>query len=82
MAIAVEVDVTNKGSRAGDEVIQIYARRPGSKVVHPRQQLVGFRRVTQQPNETKTVEISVLASRLAYWDTSFRPSRWKPNQSA
>ena len=30
---------------------------------------MGFRRVTLQPNETKTVEISVLASRLAYWDT-------------
>jgi beta-glucosidase len=29
---------------------------------------VGFQRVTVQPNETKTVEVSVPASRLAYWD--------------
>jgi beta-glucosidase len=70
--IAVKVDVTNTGSRGGDEVVQIYARHLGSKVVRPRQQLVGFRRVTLQPNETKTVEISVPASRLAYWDTKLQ----------
>ena len=70
--IAVKVDVTNTGSRGGDEVVQIYARHLGSKVTRPRQQLVGFRRVTLQPNETKTVEISVPASRLAYWDTKLQ----------
>ena len=70
--IAVKVDVTNTGSRGGDEVVQIYARHLGSKVVRPRQQLVGFRRVTLQPNETKTVEISVPASRLSYWDTQLQ----------
>src|ERR1039457_3511955 len=70
--IAVKVDVTNTGSRGGDEVVQIYARHLGSKVVRPKQQLVGFRRVTLQPNETRTVEISVPASRLAYWDTKLQ----------
>jgi beta-glucosidase len=53
-------------------VVQIYARHLGSKVVRPKQQLVGFRRVTLQPNETRTVEISVPASRLAYWDTKLQ----------
>jgi beta-glucosidase len=40
-----------------------------SKLVRPRLQLVGFQRVMLQPNETKTVEIPVRASWLAYWNT-------------
>ena len=67
--LTVKVDVTNTGSRAGDEVVQLYAKHVGSKVERPRQQLVGFKRVTVQPNETRTVELTVPASRLAYWDT-------------
>jgi len=70
--ITVLVDVTNTGTRAGDEVVQIYAKHIGSKVERPRLQLVGFQRVTLQPNETKTVEITVLASRLAYWNAHLK----------
>jgi beta-glucosidase len=67
-AITVKVDVINTGSRAGDEVVQIYAKHLSSKVARPRLQLIGFQRVTLQPNETRTVEIPVQASRLAYWN--------------
>jgi len=67
--VKVNVDVTNTGGRAGDEVVQLYAKHLGSKVERPRQQLVGFQRVSVEPNQTKTVEIAVPAARLAYWDT-------------
>ena len=66
--MTVRVEVSNTGARVGDEVVQIYARHEGSKVERPRLQLVGFQRVTLQPNETRTVEIPVQASRLAYWN--------------
>ena len=39
-----------------------------SKVERPREELKGFKRVTLQPNETKTVEIPLKASTLAWWD--------------
>lgn len=68
-AVTVRLDVTNTGARAGDEVVQIYARHMTSKVERPRLQLVGFQRVMLQPNETKTVAIPVPSSRLAYWNT-------------
>jgi len=72
-AVTVKVDVTNTGSRAGDEVVEIYARHLSSKVDRPRLQLVGFQRVTGlQPGETKAVEIPVQASRLAYWNTQVK----------
>ena len=71
----ISVDVTNTGSRAGDEVVQLYVRHLGSKVERPHEQLAGFQRVTVQPNETKTVEIALPALRLAYWDAKLQAFR-------
>jgi beta-glucosidase len=56
------------GSRAGDDVVQLYAKHLGSKVARPIEELKGFQRVTLKPNETKTVDIPLKASALAYWD--------------
>jgi beta-glucosidase len=73
--VKISVDVTNTGSRTGDEVVQLYVKHLGSKVERPREQLAGFQRVTVQPNETKTVEIALPASRLAYWDVKLQAFR-------
>jgi beta-glucosidase len=73
--VTVSVDVTNTGNRTGDEVVQLYVKHLGSKVERPREQLEGFQRVTVQPNETKTVEIPLPASRLAYWDVTSQAFR-------
>ena len=67
-SITVSVDVTNTGSRAGDEVVQLYVKHLKSKVERPVEELKGFQRVTLKPNETKTVQIPLKASTLAYWD--------------
>ncbi len=68
--IEVSVDVTNTGSRQGDEVVQLYARYPESKVARPRKQLRGFERVTLAPGETRTVRFRLAAADLAYWEPS------------
>jgi len=78
--VKVSVDVTNTGSRTGDEVVQMYVSHPGSKVEMPREKLAGFQRVTVQPNETKTVEIVLPASRLAYWDAKLKDFRVEPGR--
>src|SRR5260370_3692410 len=67
-AITVSVEVTNTGSRTGDEVIQLYVKHLKSKVERPGEELEGFQRVTLKPNETRTVQISLKASTLAFWD--------------
>jgi len=67
-AITVSVDVTNAGSRTGDDVVQLYVKHLGSKVARPDEELKGFQRVRLKPNETKTVDIPLKASALAYWD--------------
>jgi beta-glucosidase len=67
--VTVSVDVTNTGSCAGDAVVQMYVKYPHSKVERPREELEGFKRVTVDAGQTKTVEILLPASRLAYWNT-------------
>jgi beta-glucosidase len=51
-AVDIEVDVTNTGQRAGDEIVQLYVRRPESAVARPLKELRGFRRITLAPGET------------------------------
>ena len=41
--ITVSVDVTNTGTLAGDEVVQMYVKYPGSAVARPNKQLRGFK---------------------------------------
>ena len=67
-AITVSVDVTNTGALAGDAVVQLYVKHLASKVTRPNEELKGFKRVTVQPHETRTVEIPLKASTLAWWD--------------
>ncbi len=66
--ITVSVDVTNTGSRAGDEVVQLYVKHLKSKVERPIEELKGFQRVTLNPGETKTIQIPLKATMLAFWD--------------
>ena len=66
--VTVSVDVKNTGTRAGDEVVQLYVRHPRSAVPRPRRDLRGFRRVTLRPGETRTLEFPLAGPALAYWD--------------
>lgn len=65
--VNVAVDIVNTGSRAGDEVAQMYVRYLDSKVSRPLEQLVAFQRVHLNPGETRTVQLPLRASELEYW---------------
>ncbi len=64
----VSVNVKNTGKRDGDEVIQLYVSYPDSKVERPMKQLKGFKRVFIRAGQTKTVDITLKAEDLAYWN--------------
>lgn len=66
--LAVEVDVTNAGERAGEEVIQLYVGYPGSKVDRPVKDLKGFGRLALAPGETKTLSLDLPIADLAYYN--------------
>jgi beta-glucosidase len=70
--ININIDITNSGSRPGDEVVQLYVKHIGSKVERPITELKGFKRITLQPSETRSVTIPLSAQGLAYWDVNLR----------
>ena len=57
--------VTNTGSRAGTDVVPVYVHQPVSAVLVPDQRLAGFTRVTLNPGQAKTVQVSFPVSELA-----------------
>ncbi|HET7189623.1 MAG TPA: beta-glucosidase BglX [Gemmatimonadaceae bacterium] len=65
--LRVSADVTNAGSRAGDEVVQLYLRDDVASVAQPVRKLVGFRRLTLRPGETRTVEFTLRPSDLSLY---------------
>ena len=68
----MSVDVTNSGTRAGDEVVQLYVRDRVSRVTRPVQELRGFRRVTLRPGEPRTVSFDVDARTLGYYGPAMK----------
>ncbi|MFI1437602.1 glycoside hydrolase family 3 protein [Streptomyces fructofermentans] len=69
-----EVDVTNTGTRAGDEVVQLYTHQRVSRDKQPLRQLEAFRRVSLEPGRTRTVRLPLAEEDLAHWDVT--RSRW------
>ncbi len=70
-SVNVSVDVTNTGTRVGDEVVQLYVAYPQSTALpRPRQQLRGFKRVTLMPGQKQTVTFPLAGSALTYWNTA------------
>jgi beta-glucosidase len=59
------VEVDNIGSRAGEDLVELYVRPKWSAVAPNRRQLVAFERVHVQPGQSKTVQLSFPVSRLA-----------------
>src|SRR5579872_1319414 len=64
----VSVDITNTGSRAGDEVAQFYIHQRVASRTRPVKQLRGFKRVTLQPGQKTTVEFTVKPEDLSLID--------------
>lgn len=70
-SIAVSVDVTNSGTVAGDEVVQLYTHSQ-SVIKRPIKELKGFKRINLQPSETKTVTFYLKHDVLQYYDLNSR----------
>ena len=62
------MEVTNTGTRQGDEVVQMYIRDCFSSVTRPVKELKGFQRVSLQPGETRTVALEITPDLLAFYD--------------
>ncbi len=64
----ITVAVTNTGSIRGDEVVQLYIRDEVSSVTRPVKELKGFKRISLDPGETKTIEFTIGPEALSFLD--------------
>ncbi|RYE01707.1 MAG: beta-glucosidase, partial [Sphingomonadales bacterium] len=70
--VKVSVDVTNTGTRAGDEVVQLYVRDDLASVTRPVKELKRFERVTLKPGEKKTVQFELTPRDLSLWNVDMK----------
>ena len=66
--IRVTVSVKNTSGRDGEEVVQLYASYPDSKVERPSKQLRAFKRIPIKAGESREVTLTVPKEELGYWN--------------
>ena len=66
-SVPVSVDVRNTGSRAADEVAQLYIHQRYGSSARPVRELKGFQRVALKPGETRTIRFTLAPAELSYW---------------
>src|SRR5512133_34271 len=68
--ITASANVTNTGTRAGDEVVQLYIHDPVASISQPVRRLRGFERVPLNPGQTRTVTFTLDRSDFGFYDNS------------
>lgn len=71
-SVQVSVDVTNTGSMAGKEVVQMYLGNKINSVTTPVMALKGFDKIDLKSGETKTVHFTIKPEDIAIWNTDMR----------
>ena len=66
--VVAELDVTNRGEVAGDDIALLYITAPGVDCQRPRRQLKGFVRANLAPGETRRVMLKVACNELRWWN--------------
>jgi beta-glucosidase len=70
--IRVQLDLTNSGSMAGTETIQLYIRDRVASLSRPMKQLKDFQQVNLKPNETKTISFTVDREKLSFYNEQLK----------
>jgi len=70
--VTVSVDVTNTGSRRGDEVVQLYLHDDEASVTRPLIELKRFRRVSLDPGQKETVTFQLTPNDMALWNVDMK----------
>lgn len=67
-AVTISAEITNTGTRAGDEVVQLYIRDLAASISRPVKELKGFARLSLAPGETQTVQFKLTQDDLAFYN--------------
>ena len=67
-SVTVTATVTNQGNTASDEVVQLYVSAPQQTYLTPLYSLKDFRRISLNPNESKTLRFTITPDKLQIVD--------------
>jgi beta-glucosidase len=67
-AMTAEAEVTNTGSRPGDEIVQLYIQLLGTSVAEPVRMLKGFQTISIAPGKSKKVTFELKPEAFAIWN--------------
>ena len=70
----VSLTVTNTGSVAGTEIVQLYVAKKSSELFRPAKELKGFARVTLAPGEKQRITITLDDKAFRFWNV--KANRW------
>lgn len=71
----VSLTVTNTGSVAGTEIVQLYVAKKSSELFRPARELKGFARVTLAPGEKQRITIMLDDKAFRFWNV--KANRWE-----
>ena len=71
----VSLTVTNTGSVAGTEIVQLYVAKKNSELFRPVRELKGFARVTLAPGEKQRITITLDDKAFRFWNV--KANRWE-----
>ena len=71
----VSLTVTNTGSVAGTEIVQLYVAKKNSDLFRPAKELKGFARVTLAPGEKQCITITLDDKAFRFWNV--KANRWE-----
>ena len=71
----VSLTVTNTGSVAGTEIVQLYVAKKSSELFRPAKELKGFARVTLAPGEKQRITITLDDKAFRFWNV--KANRWE-----
>ena len=71
----VSLTVTNTGSVAGTEIVQLYTAKKNSELFRPAKELKGFARVTLAPGEKQRITIMLDDKAFRFWNV--KANRWE-----
>ena len=71
----VSLTVTNTGSVAGTEIVQLYVAKKDSELFRPVKELKGFARVTLAPGEKQRITIMLDDKAFRFWNV--KANRWE-----
>jgi beta-glucosidase len=65
--LTVTAQITNTGTRTGDDVVQLYIHESGTSILQPVRRLDGFQRVTLAPGQARTVTFKLGPANLGFY---------------